>query len=66
MDLTFILMVSSLYTCHENHNLQVATYLNPKTHLVGADFQFSHFTNTKNELQKIFFIIIFSPWVVFF
>jgi hypothetical protein len=22
------------------------------THLVGADFQFSHFANTKNDLQK--------------
>jgi hypothetical protein len=44
--------ISSLYTWHENLNLQVSTYLNPKPPFLGGKFLISSFYIYKNMNLK--------------
>jgi hypothetical protein len=58
-------MVSSLYTCHENHNLQVATYLNPKPTLLGLIFNFLTLQTQKMNFKKYFSLLSLVHGCVF-
>jgi hypothetical protein len=56
-------MISSLYTYHENLNLQLPVCFNPKATFLELIFNFLILNTQKHELKTIFFITIFNPWL---
>jgi len=47
-------IISSLYTCHENLNLQVPIYLNPNPNFLGLVFYFLILYTQKHERKQHF------------
>jgi hypothetical protein len=54
-------MISSLYACHENLNLQLPICFNPKPTFLELIFNFLILHTQRHELKTNFFITIFNP-----